>query len=57
MAKHGNKEIVTVAMEKSVHDRLVRLQLQRSVDLGRRVSLSDSVDFLFDEFEIIREAE
>lgn len=57
MAKHGNKEIVTVAMEKSVHDRLVRLQLQRGVDVGKRVSLSDSVDFLLDEFEITREEE
>lgn len=47
MAKHGNKEIVTVAMEKSVHDRLVRLQLQLGYDLGRRVSLSDSVVVLF----------
>lgn len=51
MAKHGNKEIVTVAMEKSVHDRLVRLQLQLGFDLGKRVSLSDVADFLLDEFD------
>lgn len=50
MAKHGNKEIVTVAMEKSVHDCLVRLQLRRGVDVGHRVSLSDTVGFLLGEF-------
>lgn len=54
MAKHGNKEIVTVAMEKSVHDRLVKRQLQLGVDLGHRLSLSGVVEILFGAFDQTR---
>lgn len=51
MAQHGKKEIVNVAIEKSVHERLVKLQLQLGVDYGHRLSLSDVVEALLGSLE------
>jgi hypothetical protein len=51
MARHGNKEIVTVAIEKSVHERLSRLQRRLSMQLDERVSLSLTVALLMAAYE------